>query len=215
MTPEEFADRVREANRTALSRLGSSKALYADTGGDIERETVLRATAAAERAAAETYESWAESEAQRASEASGAAAEAFAAVAEEERGHYDLVSDLIDEDVAAEEAPAIQRYLRERETTVERAGGFLGRTLAAEKSKDQLVGFFVGQADPSTTRKIREMNGDLGGQLERALALLESVCEDDADWEAAGDAADGAIQAAYEEYTERLEGMGVNPKPVC
>lgn len=217
MTPEEFADRIREDNRTALSRLGSSKALYADTGGDIERETVLRATAEAERAAAETYEQWAESEAQRASEASedGEAAETFAAVAEEERDHYALVSDLLGEDVEVSEVPAIQQYLREREDTLERAGGFLGRTLAAEKSKDQLVGFFVGQADPKTTRKIREMNADLDGQLDRALALLDTLCDDEDDWDRAAEAAGGAIQAAYEEYTERLEGMGVNPKPVC
>ena len=29
------------------------------------------------------------------------------------------------------------------------------------------------------------------------------------------EAAAVAVQAAYEEYTERLESMGVNPKPVC
>ena len=33
--------------------------------------------------------------------------------------------------------------------------------------------------------------------------------------EAYREAASGAIQAAYDEYTERLESMGVNPKPVC
>ncbi|MWG34856.1 rubrerythrin family protein [Halomarina oriensis] len=208
MTTEEFADRIREDNRTALSRLGSSKALYADTGGDIERDTVLRATAEAERAAWETYEGWGEDE-------DGDAGETFAAVAEEEQEHYELVSELLGEDVTVSEVPAIQQFLREQESTVERAGGFLGRTLAAERSKDQLVGFFVGQADPTTTGKIREMNSDLEGQLDRALSLLDSCCERDEDWDRAADAASGAIQAAYEEYTDRLEGMGVNPKPVC
>ena len=208
MTSEEFADRIREDNRTALSRLGSSKALYADTGGEIERDTVLRATAQAERAAWETYESWSESD-------DAEAAEAFADTAAEERTHYETVADLLGEDVEVSEVPAIQRFLREREDTVSRAGGFLGRTLAAEKSKDQLVGFFVGQADPSTTSEIREMNADLDDQRDRALALLDAVCEDDDDWDRAAEAASGAIQAAYEEYTDRLEGMGVNPKPVC
>ncbi|MFC5971340.1 rubrerythrin family protein [Halomarina salina] len=208
MTADEFADRIREDNRTALSRLGSSKALYADTEGDIERDTVLRATAEAERAAWETYESWAESE-------GGEAGEAFADTAAEEEEHYRTVADLLGEEVEVSEVPAIQQYLRDREDTLDRAGGFLGRTLAAEKSKDQLVGFFVGQADPSTTREIRAMNEDLDDQLDRALALLESVCESDDDWDRAAEAASGAIQAAYEEYTDRLEGMGVNPKPVC
>ena len=208
MTADDFADRIREDNRTALSRLGSSKALYADTGGDIERDTVLRATAEAERAAWETYDSWAESE-------DGEAADAFAGTAAEEQEHYETVADLLGEDVEVSEVPAIQQYLREHEDTVARAGGFLGRTLAAEKSKDQLVGFFVGQADPSTTREIRAMNEDLDEQLDRALALLDSVCESEDDWNRAAEAASGAIRAAYEEYTDRLEGMGVNPKPVC
>lgn len=208
MTPEQFADRIREDNRTALSRLGSSKALYADTGGDIERDAVLRATAQAERAAWETYESWSEAE-------DGEAAEAFADTAAEEEAHYRTVADLLGEEVEVNEVPAIQRFLREREDTVARAGGFLGRTLAAETSKDQLVGFFVGQADPSTTSEIREMNADLDDQRDRALALLDAVCESDDDWDRAAEAASDAIQAAYEEYTDRLEGMGVNPKPVC
>jgi hypothetical protein len=59
------------------------------------------------------------------------------------------------------------------------------------------------------------MNGDLDAQLERALSLLAEHCEDETDWERAETAASEAIQAAYGEYTERLEGMGVNPKPVC
>jgi hypothetical protein len=79
-----------------------------------------------------------------------------------------------------------------------------------------MTGFFVGQADPSTSQLFRGMGDDLDAQLERATELLAAECGDDEEcWERAADAATGAIQAAYEEYTERLEGMGVNPKPVC
>ncbi len=209
MTADDFVDRVREENRTALSRLGSSKALYADTGGEMDEETVLRAAAVAERAAGETFAAWAESE-------DGEAAEAFRETADEEEDHYERVLGKLDADeVAVDEVPAIQSYLRDLDGTVERAGGFLGRTLAAEKSKDQLVGFFVGQADPQTSQLFRELGSELDGQLERAGSLLDTVCEDDDDWDRALEAASGAIQAAYEEYTERLEEMGVNPKPVC
>ncbi|MFQ3318815.1 MAG: hypothetical protein ACI8UR_000732 [Natronomonas sp.] len=208
MTAEAFIDDVREENATALSRLGSSKALYADTMGEMEREEVLEAAATAEHHAAETYADWAE-------DASDEVAEAFAATAEEERDHYEtVVGELDDHDPG--EVPAIQTYLRGLDGDVERLGGFLGRTLAAEKSKEQLTGFFVGDADPQTARLFREMGGDLDAQLERATDRLESVCGDNEDcWERAEEAASGAIQAAYEEYTERLEGMGVNPKPVC
>jgi hypothetical protein len=208
MDADDFLDAVREANRTALSRLGSSKALYADTEGDLDEGPVLRAAATAEGAAAETFETWAE-------ESEGDVAEAFAETAAEERAHHETVLDLLDGEPEPGELPAIQAYLRDLEGDVERVGGFLGRTLAAEKSKDQLVAFFVGQADPATSRTFRGMGDDLDAQLDRGVSLLADLCDDDADWERALEAASGAIQAAYEEYTERLESMGVNPKPVC
>ena len=209
MTPEEFTEAVREANRTPLSRLGSSKSLFADTMGDMDTDAVLGAAADAEHHAAETYAAWAENEAD--SEVS----EAFETTASEERAHYETVAGKLDEHEPSEEVPAIHEYLRSLSDTVERLGGFVGRTLAAEKSKSQVTGFFVGQADPQTAQSFREMGEDLDAQLERALSLLAEVCEDEADWERAEAAAGEAIQAAYGEYTERLEGMGVNPKPVC
>jgi rubrerythrin len=207
MDTETFVDRVREENRTALSRLGSSKSLYADTMGEMEPETVLRAAADAEHHAAETYAAWAETE-------SDAVAEAFATTAEEERAHYGTVAGELDDHEPDGELPAIHDYLRGVEGTVERLGGFVGRTLAAEKSKEQTTGFFVGQADPKTAGLFRGMGEDLDAQLERAVDLLAEHCDAD-DWDRALEAASGAIGAAYEEYTERLEGMGVNPKPVC
>lgn len=208
MTAEEFIDAVRDANDTALSRLGSSKSLYADTQGEMEAEEVLRAAATAEHHAAETYERWAD-------ETDGEVADAFAETAAEERDHYQTVAGELD-DHESGELSAIQAYLRDLDGDVERLGGFVGRTLAAEKSKEQTTGFFVGEADPQTARLFREMGEDLDAQLERATDLLEAECGDDDDcWARAEEAAGGAIQAAYDEYTERLESMGVNPKPVC
>jgi rubrerythrin len=209
MTPEEFTEAVREANRTALSRLGSSKSLYADTMGDMDTDAVLGAAADAEHHAAETYAACAERE------DDSEVAEAFETTASEEREHYETVAGKLDDHEPSDEVPAIHEYLRSLDGTVERLGGFVGRTLAAEASKSQTVGFFVGQADPQSAQAFREMNGDLDAQLERALTLLDEHCESDGDWERAEDAASEAIQTAYDEYTERLEGMGVNPKPVC
>ena len=212
MTPEEFTDAVRDANDTALSRLGSSKALYADTAGEMEAEEVLTAAATAEHHAAETYAAWADD-----AEADGddELAAAFATTAEEERDHYETVAGELDAHEPGE-TPAVQAYLRGLDGDVERLGGFIGRTLAAEKSKEQVTGFFVGDADPQTARLFRDMGDDLDAQLERATELLTARCGDDSErWEQAREAASGAIQAAYDEYTERLESMGVNPKPVC
>ena len=73
----------------------------------------------------------------------------------------------------------------------------------------------LGDADPQTARLFRAMGDDLDAQLARATERLEAACGDDAAWERAREAAAGAIEAAYEEYTDRLESLGVNPKPVC
>ncbi|CQH62419.1 ferritin domain protein [Halobacterium hubeiense] len=209
MTPSEFLDAVRDDNETALSRLGSSKSLYAATGGEMDAGPVLEAGADAEYVAAQTFHAWADSE------SDDAAREAFETTAAEEDDHADAVLAELDDYQPDDDATGMQAYLRGLDDTVERAGALVGRVLATEKSKEQLTGFFVGQADPQTASVFRGLKGDLDDQRERALDLLETLCEDDEDWETAKDAADAAIQAAYDEYTEQLEAMGVNPKPVC
>lgn len=200
---------VREENQTALSRLGSSKSLYAATGGDIDAEPVLRAAADAEYAAWRTFDGWADDEENE------AAREAFETTAAEEERHYETVLDELGEEYEPDEVPALHEYLRDLDGTVERAGGLVGRTIASDRSKSQIVGFFVGDADPQTAQLFRDFGDDLNDQLDRAEELLESVCESDDDWERAEEAATGAIEAAYGEYVETLEEMGANPKPVC
>jgi len=91
MDAEEFIDRVRSENKTALSRLGSSKSLYADTEGDMEPEAVLRAAADAEHHAAETYAAWAETADDDETTA------AFEATADEERDHHATVAGELDD----------------------------------------------------------------------------------------------------------------------
>ncbi|MFC4436243.1 MULTISPECIES: rubrerythrin family protein [Natrialbaceae] len=205
---EAVLETVREENDTALSRLGSSKSLYAETGGDIDTEPVLRATADAEYAAWQTFRAWADDEDH------DAARDAFETTAAEEREHYETVSERL-EAYEPETVPALHEYLRDREDTVERAGAFLGRILASKRSKEQVVGYFVGDADPQTANLFREFGDDLDGQLERGTDLLEDVCADEDDYERAVDAASGAIEAAYGEYVDSLEELGANPKPVC
>jgi predicted NBD/HSP70 family sugar kinase len=210
MTPEEFADSVRENNDTTLSRLGSSKSLYAATGGEMDADAVLAAAADAEHHARETLRAWADDE------DDPAAREVFAETADEEADHYETaVAELDGSHNPAGEVPAIQAYLRDRHDTVERVGALVGRALAADQSKRQLAGFFVGQAAPGTADTFRDLRGDVEDQRDRALAILGELCDDDADWARAREAATGAIQAAYDEYVEQLESMGVNPKPVC
>ncbi|WP_227352904.1 rubrerythrin family protein [Haladaptatus salinisoli] len=208
MNPDEFVEAVRKENETALSRLGSSKSLYAATGGEMEPDEVFRAAATSERAARRTFEGWADEE------DDADAKELFADLAETEAEHYERVAGKVD-DHEPGETPALHEYLRGLDDTRARLGGLVGRVLASEKSKSQLTGFFTGQADPQTAQLFRDLKGDLDEQLEGALSALANECDTDEKWNEAKEAAGGAISAAYEEYTESLESMGVNPKPVC
>lgn len=209
MTPEELEAAVREETETALSRLGSSKALYAATDGELDPDTVKRAAADAEHTAAITFATWADTEADADARA------LFERVAADERDHEEQVLAELDDYDPQDDPAGIQAELRHLDTTVERAGGLLGRIVATEKSKTQLAGYFVGQADPQTADLFRTLKADLDEQRDAVHALLADVCDGDVDWDTARDAATEAIQAAYDDYTDRLEELGVNPKPVC
>ncbi len=207
MTASEFDDSVRADNETALSRLGSSKSLYAITDGEMTEEAVLQTAADRIHAASETVASWVPQE------SNGDAAAAYDEIASEEADHYEELLDKLGEH-DAEDVPPVQTQLRDADSTVERLGGLFGATLVAGKLTEQRTGFFVGEADPMTASTFRGYGDVLDEREERLLDLLVDVCEDD-DWETAEDAASDVIQTAYEEYTDRLEAMGVNPKPVC
>lgn len=209
MTPESFLERVETQNRTALSRLGSSKSLYAATAGEMDVQPVLTAAATAEHQAAATYRAWAEEE------TDDRAREVWDVTASEEAAHYDRVVAELDGEHEPGPPPAIHQLLRDMDDTHIRAGGFVGRTLAADRSKTQFTGFFVGQAEPGLASLFRDLGGDLDDQRARGLELLEAVCASETAWEEAVTAAGDAIQAAYEEYVSTLEEMGINPKPVC
>jgi hypothetical protein len=210
MSADDVHERVRSELATELSRLGSSKALYAATEGELNADRVLRAAAVAELAAAETFEAWAEDE------ENDATAEVFAAIAAEERDHFDRVREELDDDPElGDDLPAIPSHLRSLDGTLERAGALLGRVLVADESKSQYVGYFVGDADPQTAAVFRDLRGDLESQRERALDLIDRVGVDEADLEVAREAAAAVVEIAYEEHVETLESLGVDPKPVC
>lgn len=208
--PERFVEAVREENQTPLSRLGSSKSLYADTDGELDRKPVLEAVARAEHAAWQTFQSWADDESNDETRAF------FERVAEQERIHYERVADRLDADWSpSEPTPALHEDLRARSETVDRLGAFVGRVLASKRSKDQVIGYFVGNADPQTADMFRDFGDQLDEQLTGASALLESIVTGEAEYDRALEAASDAIGAAYDEYVESLEALGANPKPVC
>ena len=201
MDTDEFLDTVQAETKTELSRLGSSKALFADTDGEMEPAAVLTAAADDATEAATTFAEWSEIE------------QTAAAAAERERGHADAITAELD-GYEPGETPAIITFLQEQASAVERLGALVGWTLVVGAKASQCSGFFTGQADPNTASLFRGFGDDYEQTREDALAALSERC-DDAEWEQAQAAAVGAITAAYEEYVETLEELGVNPKPVC
>ncbi|KOX94838.1 hypothetical protein [Haloarcula rubripromontorii] len=203
MTAADLIDAVRDDQQTELSRLGSSKTLYADTRGEMEPDVVLAAAAAREQAAHATFDAWSD-------DATDDAAALFADAAAETAERRDA----IDAD-PADRTPAMHDVLDGLDGTVERLGGFVGWSLVDKKVKEQYTGFFTGQADPQTASTFRSAGGDVEALREDAAGLLDAVCDTDDDWDAAEAAAVEVISTAYDEYFETLEDLGVNPKPVC
>jgi hypothetical protein len=196
----DLVEAVQDANKTELSRLGSSKALYALTAGEMEPDAVLAVIADDHHAAAETYETWADG-------ADGEAADLFAAAAETEREASETLAGKLDAHEPGT-APALYDAMTDAGTTAERLGAFVGRSLVAKQHRSQATGFFTGQADPGTASTFRGLGSDLGEQLADAAELVTDI-------ETAEAVATEVVTAAYDDYFETLEELGVNPKPVC
>ncbi|WP_336000683.1 rubrerythrin family protein [Halorientalis halophila] len=209
MDGQAFLERVREDERTALERLGSDKALLAATGADLDADTVLGVLAATERYHRETFERWAEAAADE------AAADAFRAAAETAGTHVERLQAGRSED-AAETADDLETGVGGQDDDVARAAaGLVGASLVLDRTLLQAVNFFVNEADERRANLIREVRTATEDRLETGLDLLDELCEGDADWERAMDTATDAVAAAYDDYAERLEEMGIDPKPVC
>ncbi|WP_255151388.1 rubrerythrin family protein [Halorarius halobius] len=208
MNGSEVVAAVREAAATELDRLGSEKSLVAATDAALEREAVLRAAAAAEARARDTFEAWADD--------GGPGGEAFAAAAATERDHHERVVALLDETPDAPDPDALHAYLRRLDAPPERVGaGLVGRSMAAERSLLQFVNFFVNEGARSEADLFRELRSDTEATVETGAETLDAVCETDEEYERAREAAVEAIGRAYSEYADSLEAMGVDPKPVC
>jgi hypothetical protein len=206
MNGQEFLDALRDDHETALSRLGSSKALYAATGGEMDAEHVRRAAADEAAVAGRTFDAWAQ-------DGNGeGAVDLFADVAETSRAHAERVAP--DDHEPADSLP-MYAHCDSVEGTVERLAALTAARLVTGKTVEQMVGFFVGDADPTTANTFRELRGDVESQRDDAAELLAETCTDDAEWDRARESADAVIEVAYDDYVETLEGMGVKPKNVC
>ncbi|QIB74205.1 rubrerythrin family protein [Halogeometricum borinquense] len=211
MDGETFRVVVEDEKQTELERLGSQQLLVALTDADLTRERVLEVAAASEHAARETFRKWADDE------ESKTAQEAFATVAEQEDAHLRRVTNELDEEWESDDEPGpMHSYLRGRTETVERiAGGMVGRPLVSHQTHNQLIGFFINEADEATADIFRDLKAETNETLEAGLDLLEEVCATEDDWETAQMVAGYTIQLAYDDYADALQGLGFDPRSVC
>jgi hypothetical protein len=217
MDADEFREAVESRKATELNRLGSNKLLVAVTDAELDAETVIRAAANSEFAATNTFEAWADDE------EDDDAREVFAAIADQEREHYERVVDSLADlnaDVAESFEPAdggpMHTYLRSRDDTLGRiGGGLVGRGLVSLRTHTQIIGFFVNEPDERCADLFRDLKRETEAEVERGLELLEARCGGDEDWERARAAAEYTIQLAYDDYEDALAGLGIDPKPIC
>jgi hypothetical protein len=207
MDGQQFLDRVRENERTALERLGSDKALLAATGADLDTDTVLGVLAATELFHADAFRRW-----------TGATddervADAFETAAERADDHVDRLAANL-EDVP--DGSGLETGVGGQDDAVTRAAaGLVGASLVLDCVLLQAVNFFVNEADERRADLIRDIRNAADDRRDVGLALLEDLCATDDEWERAATAVEDAIAAAYDDYAETLEGMGIDPKPVC
>jgi hypothetical protein len=197
MDASSLESRLRDDYETELSRLGSSKWLYALTGGDLDEGSIRSAAATDLDRAAATFDGWADG------------AEVFAAAAESAAA----ARDEIDADPTDTDRPLYDAVAGDDE--VSRLGALLGWSVVADKTLSQMVGFFVGDASPAAADTFRSIRDDVAADREAALDALDEACASDDDWDRAVASASTVVEAAYDEYVAKLEAMGIKPKNVC
>lgn len=207
MTADSYLADLRERHGTELSRLSSSKAVYALTGGEMAGDAVRAGTARELHELASILATWGEGD--------GDAADLFADVAE-------LAADAaetFDGDAAVPTDESATHVTAEalagRETEIERLAGVAAALLVLEEIAGQLVGFFVGDADRKGADAFREFRTELGAYRDAAAELLAQRVADESDSETAHDVGAAVVDGAYNWYVDTLEGMGVEPKNIC
>ena len=209
MNGQTLVDGVRESERTELDRLGSDKAMIAATAADLDTDPVLEHVASTLDGLGTTCEAWA-------AEGDGDAAALFAATAEAASEEFDRVTAAMDDSAEPTgHAPAVVATLDGFETDPARVGGLVGQSLAFDRTLLQAVNFFVNEADESRANVIRDVRTAASNRVDEAAAVLGEVCAGEDDWDAAEEAAIAVVDAAYAEYADALDALGIDPKPVC
>ncbi|ERG95910.1 hypothetical protein [Haloquadratum walsbyi] len=219
MDASDLAATLRDDHETAFSRLGSSKAMYAITNGEMDGAVVRAAAAVNADAVSTVTDAWSESENStedhHTDEIDEMDPDTLFTVIATDAGERAVN---LDPDVSQIETvtdPQLYDVLESMEMTPSRLGGLLARSLVMLEQVSQMIGFFVGNAEPKTAGEFRDLKSAIESDRDRVITALNSTCDSDTAWERAQSSADAVIDAAYTEYVDSLEQMGIKPKNVC
>jgi len=191
---------VRDQTETERDRLGSDKVLIAATDATLETEVVLTTAATRESGLADALGQW--------------AAEADSDVATQFEGAAEAAAERADRiDADAGDPDGFIDHLETVSGTARRVGaGLIAAPLVADRFYLQVVSFFINEADEQRADTFREIRREASA-LDDGETALGHLSESERETAAA--AATEAIGAAYDDYAETLEAMGLDPKPVC
>jgi len=209
MNAQTFVDDVREDNRTALDRLASEKALLAVTGADISSEGILGTVASSLAGLQTTVEEWA------AESTDPATRDLFEGTAASLEAQHERTVGELDGDPGGNPPvpiPTVGTF----EDPVERVGAaFVGHGLVFDGVLLQAVSFFVNEAETRRADLMRDLRSAASDRVDDGASTLDSLCAGDTEWSRAESAVTQVIDAAYDDYAETLDRMGIDPKPVC
>ncbi len=208
MDGQTFLDDLRDEHETELSRLGSSKAVYALTGGEMDGEAVREGTARELHTVASVLEEWAEA-------ADGDVATLFSEVATFTADTANTLDEASAPPQDTEVTNITAEALEGLDEEPARIAGLAAALLVVGKLSEQLVGYFVGDADRAGAQEFREIRDQLQTSRDDAAEQLETRVSHGAESTAAHEAASDVVESAYDWYVETLEAMGVEPKNVC
>lgn len=198
--------RVRAETETELARLASDRALLAATDATLEAEAVLSVVTDALASGEWRLEEWAgAAEDPALADAMAAGADRLAALRAD---HRDVLP--------AEPTVEAPVPLGEPGDDLARAAaGLLGLPLALDPLCLQAVSFFVNEADEATADAVREIRSGVGELRADGLPVLADRASAAAAEEEVVAAAGAVIEAAYADYADSLEAMGLDPRPIC
>jgi hypothetical protein len=207
MNGTDVLETLEEDFETEISRLGSSKALYAISSGDMDGDVVLGSLAARANETASIIAGW--SETTDSDEASSLFDSIAAGVEEYAADLADLASE-----ASGSGSTVFHEYLSSVESLPRQLGALLGWLVVSDQSYLQGVRFFVGSKHSESADLLRDIRGEIDEYQDDVITVIDSVCDED-EVDAVVAAASGLVEAAYDEYVESLESMGIDVKPIC